>query len=69
MQNDSDLFAGRTRNVNRQINRPCALSGVAFSLAGARFVTASRDGSARVYAFKVEDLVAFAGECRKASGF
>jgi hypothetical protein len=60
MQNDSDLFAGRTRNVNRQINRTCAFSGVAFSLAGARFVTASRDGTAPVYAFTVEGLGAVA---------
>ena len=69
MQSDSDLFAGGTRKVNRQINRTCAFSGIAFSPDGLRFVTASRDGSARVYAFKVEDLVAFARECRKASGF
>ena len=60
MQSDSDLFAGRTRKVNREINRTYAFSGIAFSPDGLRFVTASRDGTARVYAFKVEDLVALA---------
>ena len=45
MQSDSDLFAGRTRKVNREINRTCAFSGIAFSPDGLRLVTGSRDGS------------------------
>jgi L-rhamnose isomerase len=49
-----------TRNINRQINGTCAFSSIAVGPAGARFVTASRDGTARVYACKIEDLVALA---------
>jgi WD40 repeat protein len=42
------------------LHAPDALTGVAFSPDGSQLAVASRDGTARIYLLRLEDLVALA---------